>query len=397
MTTVTSGSGTGGNVRAESLVRRDPPPFRAVRVLTVVGNRPQFVKAAAVSTKLRERAEEVLVHTGQHYDRELSQVFFEELGLPPPDHELTAGSGSHAVMTGAIMTSLEPLVAEVAPDALLVYGDTNSTLAGALVAAKARVPLAHVEAGMRSHNRAMPEEINRVVADALSELSLCPTEDAVRNLAHEGLGETANLVGDVMADVALIFGPIAEQRSDALDRLGVDPRAYFVATAHRAGNVDEPGNLAKLVDVLVAVAERAPVVFAVHPRTRARLEGAALFDSLAARGIRAVDPLGYLDITKLVRNARAVVTDSGGLQKEAFLASVPCLTMRAETEWVETVETGWNRLVGLDAGAARAAIDSLPEPGERSSPAAEIYGNGEAGARVAAAIGDFLDSPPSPR
>ena len=361
----------------------------------MIGNRPQFVKAAAVSTKLRERATEVLVHTGQHYDRELSEVFFEELGLPPPDHELTAGSGSHAEMTGAIMTALEPLVDEVAPDALLVYGDTNSTLAGALVAAKAEVPLAHVEAGMRSFNRAMPEEINRVVADALSVLSLCPTEVAVRNLQSEGLGDTAVLVGDVMADVALIFGPIAEQRSDALARLELEPRGYFVATAHRAGNVDDSAALAKLLDVLAAAAERAPVVFAVHPRTRARMQAAGLLDGLGERGIRAVDPLGYLDITKLVRSSRAVITDSGGLQKEAFLASVPCVTMREETEWVETVETGWNRLVALDAAAARAALDELPEPGERTSPAADLYGGGEAGARVAAAIADFLDSPPS--
>jgi len=357
----------------------------------VIGNRPQFVKAAAVSTKLRERATEVLVHTGQHYDRELSEIFFEELRLPPPDHELTAGSGSHAEMTGAIMTALEPLVAEVRPDALLVYGDTNSTLAGALVAAKAEVPLAHVEAGMRSFNRSMPEEINRVVADALSGLSLCPTEVAVRNLANEGLGEAAVLVGDVMADVAMIFGPIADQRSDALERLEVEPRSYFVATAHRAGNVDDPGRLAQLIDLLAAAGKRAPVIFAVHPRTRARLESAGSLDGLARRGIRAVDPLGYLDITKLVRNSRAVLTDSGGLQKEAFLASVPCLTMRAETEWVETVETGWNRLVALDAEAALAALAELPEPGERTSPAAELYGGGKAGERVAAALADWVD------
>jgi UDP-N-acetylglucosamine 2-epimerase (non-hydrolysing)/UDP-GlcNAc3NAcA epimerase len=392
MTTVTAGSGTVGQIRAERPGGRDPPPFRAVKVLTVIGNRPQFVKAAAVSTKLRERATEILVHTGQHYDRELSEVFFEELGVPPPDHELMAGSGSHAEMTGAIMTALEPLVADVGPDALLVYGDTNSTLAGALVAAKAEVPLAHVEAGMRSFNRAMPEEINRVVADALSVLSLCPTEVAVRNLRNEGLGETAVLVGDVMADVALIFGPIAEQRSDALERLGLERRGYFVATAHRAGNVDHPANLASLLDVLAAAGERAPVVFAVHPRTRARLEAGGLLEGLEGRGIRAVDPLGYLDITKLVRNARAVLTDSGGLQKEAFLASVPCVTMREETEWVETVETGWNRLVGLDPDAARTAIEELPFAGERTSPAAELYGNGEAGERVASAISTWAPS-----
>ncbi len=278
-----------------------------MKILTVIGNRPQFVKAAAVSTKLRERVEEVLVHTGQHYDRALSEVFFEELKLPPPDHMLGAGSGSHAEMTGSMMNSLEPLVDEVAPDALLVYGDTDSTLAGALVAAKAEVPIAHVEAGMRSFNRSMPEEVNRVVADALSGLSLCPTEVAVRNLEAEGLGDTARLVGDVMADVALIFGPIADERSDILDRLGLAERSYCVATAHRAGNVDDPESLGKLLDVLERGAAEAPVVFAVHPRTKARLEAGVGLDGLEARGIRAIDPVGYLDITRLVRNSRAVL------------------------------------------------------------------------------------------
>ena len=361
-----------------------------MKVLTVIGNRPQFVKAAAVSTKLRERTDEVLVHTGQHYDRQLSEIFFEELGLPPPDHQLGVGSGSHAAMTGAIMTSLEPVVTDERPDALLVYGDTNSTLGGALVAAKAEVPLAHVEAGMRSFNRSMPEEINRVVADSLSGLSLCSTEPAARNLADEGLGETARVVGDVMADVALVFGPIADRRSQALERLGLEPRGFCVATAHRAGNVDEPGRLRALIEVLARAAERAPVVFAVHPRTLSRLEAAGELEALAARGIRATEPLGYLDITRLVRQSRAVLTDSGGLQKEAFLASVPCVTMREETEWVETVEAGWNRLVGLDADAAERALEELPRAGERASPAAEMYGGGRAGERVAEEIAKWL-------
>ncbi len=360
--------------------------------MTVIGNRPQFVKAAAVSTKLRERADEVLVHTGQHYDRALSDVFFEELELPPPDHMLGAGSGTHAEMTGSMMNSLEPLVDEVSPDAVLVYGDTDSTLAGALVAAKAEVPLAHVEAGMRSFNRSMPEEINRVVADALSGLSLCPTEAAVRNLEAEGLGPTARLAGDVMADVALIFGPIADERSDILEKLGLTERSYCVATAHRAGNVDDPDNLSKVIDVLARGAEEAPVIFAVHPRTKARLEAGIGLGGLEERGIRPVDPLGYLDITKLVRNSRAVLTDSGGLQKEAFLASVPCVTMREETEWVETVETGWNRLVGLDAGAAAEALAELPLPGERTSPAAELYGGGKAGERVAEELAGWMEA-----
>jgi UDP-GlcNAc3NAcA epimerase len=357
-----------------------------MRVLTVIGNRPQFVKAAAVSTHLRALAEEVVVHTGQHYDRELSGIFFEELGLAPPDHLLEVGSGTHAEQTGAIITRLEPLVEQIGPDAVLVYGDTNSTLGGALVAAKARVPQAHVEAGMRSFVREMPEEINRVVADSLADLLLCSTEPAVSNLQREGLAEEAALVGDVMADVALTFGPIADRRSQILERLELEPRSYCVATAHRAGNVDEPERLAALIEVLARAGEVAPVVFAVHPRTRARLEAADLLDGLESLGIRAIEPLGYLDITRLVRSSRAVVTDSGGLQKEAFLASVPCVTMREETEWVETVETGWNRLVGLDAKAAAKALEEMAKPGESVSPAAELYGGGRAGERVAAAL-----------
>jgi UDP-GlcNAc3NAcA epimerase len=358
-------------------------------VLTVVGNRPQFVKAAAVSGHLRERAEEILVHTGQHYDPELSDVFFEELGPPRPDHELEVGSGSHAEQTAAILTRLEGLVGEVRPDALLVYGDTNSTLGGALVAAKAQVPLAHVEAGMRSGDREMPEEINRLVTDSVSQLLLCPTGTAMENLRREGLGERAVETGDVMADVALRMGPLADERSSVLDQLDLSPRGFFVATAHRAGNVDDPDRLALVIEVLARAAADAPVVFPVHPRTRARLESAGMLDTLERRGIRMTDPLGYLDVTRLVRAARAVITDSGGLQKEAFLAAVPCLTMREQTEWVETVESGWNRLIGLRPDAVEPALAELPAPGD-ASPAAEIYGGGRAGERAATAIADWL-------
>jgi UDP-GlcNAc3NAcA epimerase len=361
-----------------------------MRVLTVIGNRPQFIKAAAVSHHLRRHAEEVLVHTGQHYDRELSDVFFEELDVPPPDHMLGAGSGSTAEQTGRIMTALEPLVAAAAPDAVLVYGDTNSTLAGALVAAKATRPLAHAEAGMRSFDRSMPEEVNRIVTDRLSGLLLCSTEAAVENLGREGLGESARLVGDVMVDLALALGPVAEQRSGALERLGLEPRGYLLATAHRAGNVDDPARLRSLVEVLRAAAAESPVVFPVHPRTRARLRDAGLEAALGEAGVRAVEPLGYLDLTALLRRARAVLTDSGGMQKEAYVAGVPCVTLRDTTEWVETVESGWNRLVDLDPAAALAALRDLAPLLEMPAPDPAIYGGGEAGRRTAEEIESWL-------
>ena len=354
-----------------------------MKVLTVVGNRPQFVKAAAVSGQLRQRAEEVLVHTGQHYDRELSAVFFEELGLPPPEHELGVGSGTHAEQTGATMVRLEPLVEAQRPDAMLVYGDTNATLAAALVAAKLLVPLVHVEAGMRSFDRRMPEEVNRLAADRLAGLLLCSTEGAVANLEREGMGERARLVGDVMADVALRFGPIAERRSQVLERFGPRRGGYLLATAHRAGNVDDPRALARLVDLLAAAAARfGPLIFPVHPRTRARLSAADLLPRLErATEIELCEPLGYLDFTCLVRGARAVLTDSGGLQKEAYLAGVPCVTLREETEWAETVASGWNRLVGLDPERALSALAELTARRRDSRPDRSLYGDGDAGAR----------------
>jgi UDP-GlcNAc3NAcA epimerase len=369
-----------------------------LRVLTVVGNRPQFVKAAAVSARLRERADETLVHTGQHYDRELSRLFFEELGLPPPDHSLGVGSGTHAEQTGATMVALEPLVEAERPDAVLVYGDTNATLGGALVAAKLHVPLAHVEAGMRSFDRSIPEEVNRIAADRLAGLLLCSTEAAVANLRAAGLGERARLVGDTMADVALRFGPLAERRSRVRERFGLERGGYLLATAHRAGNVDDPASLGRLAELLAGAAQVfGPLVFPVHPRTHARLAAAGLLERLdRAPGVLLCEPRGYLDFACLLRGARAVLTDSGGLQKEAYLAGVPCVTLRERTEWVETVESGWNRLVGLAAAAALAALAALTERrrGERPDPG--LYGDGEAGRRCVEELCAWLETPASP-
>jgi UDP-GlcNAc3NAcA epimerase len=364
-------------------------PRLAMKVVTVVGNRPQFVKAAAVSPHLRARLDEVLVHSGQHYDRSLSAVFFEELGLPHPDRQLEVGSGSHAEQTGTTMERLEPLLLEERPDAAIVYGDTNTTLAAALVAAKLRVPLVHVEAGMRSFDRAMPEEVNRLAADRLADLLLCATETAVANLAAEGQADRARLVGDPMADVALRLGPLAERDSGIRERLGIAAGGYLVATLHRAANVDGPAALERAAALLSAVAERhGPLVFPAHPRTRVALVRNGLLARLeAAPGLLLGEPVGYLDFVCLLRGARAVLTDSGGVQKEAYLAGVPCLTLRERTEWTETLAGGRNRLVGLDAGAALAALDEGPTEG---APDPGIYGGGGAGERCAEEIVAWL-------
>jgi UDP-GlcNAc3NAcA epimerase len=351
-----------------------------VRIVTIVGNRPQFVKAAAVSRLLREEHEELLVHTGQHYDDELSRVFFDELGIPAPDRELGAGSGTNTEQTARILGALEPVLAELEPTLVLVYGDTNSTLAGAVAAAQAGVPVGHVEAGMRSFDRSMPEELNRVLTDHASDLLLCSTQTAMDNLAREDVRGEAVLVGDVMADVSLAFREIAAARSTVLADLDLEPGAYLAVTAHRAGNVDDPARLERLVELLEALP--APVVFPVHPRTGARLEAAGLLDRLA--GLTLAPPLGYLDFLELARHARAVLTDSGGVQKEAYLLGVPCVTLRDTTEWVETVEAGWNVLVDLDRDAALTALERTP-PAERP----ELYGGGHAAERVRDAVSSY--------
>jgi UDP-N-acetylglucosamine 2-epimerase len=343
-----------------------------MNVVTVIGNRPQFVKAAAVSRLLRERHDELLVHTGQHYDDDLSMVFVRELGVPRPEVELGIHGGTNTDQTARMLAALGPLMEDRRPDRVLVYGDTNSTLAGALAAAQARIPVAHVEAGMRSFDRAMPEELNRVLTDHASDLLLCPSQTAVDNLRREGVAGEVVLVGDVMVDIAHLFQPRARAETPAFHP------PYVVATAHRAGNVDDPQRLTALVDLLLAIPE--DVILPLHPRTRARLESAGLLDRLAA-GVELLAPQGYLDFTSLLVHARAVVTDSGGVQKEAYLAGVPCVTLRDTTEWTETVDAGWNVLVDLDREAALVALARTP-PAERP----ELYGDGRAGERVVSSL-----------
>ncbi|HEX5852906.1 MAG TPA: UDP-N-acetylglucosamine 2-epimerase (non-hydrolyzing) [Solirubrobacteraceae bacterium] len=352
-----------------------------MKILTVVGNRPQFVKAAAVSGPLRERHEEILVHTGQHYDDSLSRVFFTELGLARPDRELGIGGGSNTSQTARMLAALEPLLAELEPEAVLVYGDTNSTLAGGLAAAQAGVPVVHVEAGMRSFDRTMPEELNRVLSDHLAELLLCPSQNAAENLRAESVAGTVEVVGDVMVDVAMRWQPAARANASAPSGYGLSPGGYLLLTAHRAGNVDDRERLRALVELIGALPS--PILFPLHPRTRARLIDAGLLEQLERHdGIRLTEPLGYAEFSALVCQARAVLTDSGGVQKEAYLAGVPCVTLRANTEWVETVHSSWNTLVDLDVDAALAAL-ARETPTERPA----LYGDGHAAERCVEAIG----------
>ncbi|MFO0973662.1 MAG: UDP-N-acetylglucosamine 2-epimerase (non-hydrolyzing) [Phycisphaerae bacterium] len=353
----------------------------ARRILTVVGARPQFVKAAAVSRAVAAhnaagpavRVDERLLHTGQHYDENLSAVFFDELAIPAPVHQLDAGGGSHAAQTAAMLAGIEAAVLADRPDWVLVYGDTNSTLAGALAAAKCGVPIAHVEAGLRSFDRRMPEEINRLLTDRVATLRLCPTPVAVANLSAEGIDAGVRLCGDVMYDAALFFAAAAERRSSILGRLELKPREYIVATIHRAENADHPAALGAILDGLSAAP--LPVVWPVHPRTRLQLGQRRL-----PPPIRTIDPLPYLDMIALLRQARCVATDSGGLQKEAYFFERPCITLRERTEWVELVDAGWNRLTGADAAAIGAALDWALRFVPPARP--ELYGSGRAAAAV---------------
>jgi UDP-GlcNAc3NAcA epimerase len=349
-----------------------------VKVVSIVGNRPQFIKAAPVAAALDGLCDHVLVHTGQHYDADLSQIFFEELGLRPADRRIESGSGTHAEQTARMLVGLEPVLEEEAADAVLVYGDTNSTLAGALVAAKQHVPIGHVEAGLRSFDRRMPEELNRMVVDVLADLRFCPSDTAVSNLAAEGITAGVHMVGDVMVDVAQTFAPVAARHSDALTEVGVEPGGYVILTAHRPANT-LPETIGALVEVIEAV--EMPIVFPVHPRTRAALERAGLLERAGAAA-HLTAPLGYLDFTALLMSAAACLTDSGGVQKEAYLHSVPCVTLRDTTEWVETIAAGWNRLADLEPAAVAAALASATRPAEHPP----LYGDGRAAGRIAAVI-----------
>lgn len=356
------------------------------KILTIIGARPQFIKASVVSRAISEidGLQEVIVHTGQHFDANMSDIFFEQLGIPRPHHALEIHGGSHGAMTGRMLEAVEQVLLQELPDVVLVYGDTNSTLAGALAAAKLDIPVAHVEAGLRSFNMKMPEEINRTLTDRISRWLFTPTHTASANLLREGYAQSSiTEVGDVMYDVALHHGTRVQAGTGLMAALGLTEKGYVLATIHRQENTDHPHRLATIVEALIATARSLPVVWPLHPRTRAQLQKAGLLEALT-RQVTLIDPLGYLDMVQLEKFAALIATDSGGVQKEAFFYQVPCITLRDETEWVELVQAGWNRLAPpKDAGSVQAAIEAaLGSRGQDVQP----YGAGDAARRVATSV-----------
>ncbi len=352
-----------------------------MKIFTIIGARPQFVKCAPVSAALRKEHPEFLVHTGQHYDENMSHIFFDEMGIPKPDVNLDVGSGTHATQTAAMMTGLEPLMLEQKPDAVMIYGDTNSTVAGALVAAKLHIPVIHIEAGLRSFNLKMPEEINRIVADKLSKILCCPTETAIENLAKEGITNGVINTGDVMYDAVLMFKPLSE-KSKFPEILGIKPKEYNLITIHRASNTDNTENLLNILNGANDSSRHS--IFPIHPRTKNIMKNNGIsIDSF--KNIKFIEPLGYLDFMALAANAKTITTDSGGLQKEAYWHGVPCITVRNETEWVETVESGWNCLIGPNKEKITNALMNFSPSGARP----EYYGNGNASEKIVEEISNI--------
>lgn len=356
-----------------------------MKILTIIGARPQFIKAAPLSAELRKKHAEVLVHTGQHYDANMSQIFFDELGIPAPDIHLGVGGGSHAAQTSSMMMGIEDAVLDVKPDMVLVYGDTNSTIAGALVASKLCIPIVHVEAGLRSYDRSMPEEVNRVVTDHLSSVLLAPSEAAVANLLAEGISNGVHSVGDIMADSVRIFSKRAQEQSTILDRLMLSPNDYVLGTIHRASNTDSIENLVSIFKGLSSSDHK--VVIPLHPRTRKVLDANRI---LVSDNVRFVDPVGYLDMLQLIKDSMGVITDSGGLQKEAYYMGVRCLTMRENTEWVETLDFGWNELVGVNSGCISTGISRLSNAITAERP--ELYGDGYSAIKMVNKMEGFMAS-----
>jgi UDP-N-acetylglucosamine 2-epimerase (non-hydrolysing) len=349
-----------------------------MKIASIVGARPNFVKLAPVSREIRKKAKEIIIHTGQHYDYDMNRIFFQELRIPDPDYHLGVGSGTHGQQTGEMLKGIEEILLKERPDVTLVFGDTNTTLAGALAAAKLHIPVAHVEAGLRSFNKMMPEEVNRVLVDHCSDFLFCPTKTAVENLQKENIVNGVSFTGDVMLDILQECIRIAERSSNIIEELDLRPKDYFLATVHRAENTNDPERLKNIIDALCSIQN---VVFPCHPRTRKHLEKLQLWDR-AAKSIQVIDPVGYLDMLQLEKNACKILTDSGGVQKEAYMLRRPCITMRDETEWVETLEDGWNLLVGSDKNVIIEAVHNFKAPTKQR----DIFGTGDASRRIVAKI-----------
>ena len=353
-----------------------------MKIISIIGARPQFIKCAPLSRTIRKEHEEILVHTGQHYDTGMSNIFFDELNIPKPDYNLGIGSSSHGEQTGRMLIEIEKVLLKEQPDLVLVYGDTNSTLAGALTASKLHIKVGHVEAGLRSFDRSMPEEINRVLTDHISNLLFCPTKTAVNNLKNEGITDGVFNVGDVMLDALENNRKIAEEKSTIRDDLDITSKEFMVATVHRPANTDNKDNLSAIVKAFCSVNET--IVFPVHPRTEKYLKQYGLWDELCQH-VKVILPVGYLDMLKLMANSKKILTDSGGVQKEAYMLGVPCVTLRENTEWVETVEDGWNVLVGADYEKIADAILEFEGAGERG----DVFGRGDASEMICEVLRSF--------
>lgn len=351
-----------------------------MKIVTIIGARPQFIKAAAVSKKIREKNQEIIVHTGQHYDDNMSKIFFEELHIPFPDYNLNVGSGNHGAQTGRMLEKIEEILLKEKPDCVLVYGDTNSTIAGALAASKLLIPVAHVEAGLRSFNIAMPEEQNRILTDHISKYLFTPTETAVKNLNNEGVGKNVFNVGDVMFDAILHFKKVAEQKSSILEKLELEKKEYILATIHRAENTNDISRLKNIIEALNESKEK--IILPLHPRTKKYIEE---YNLSFSDNIKIIEPIGYLDMVMLEANSKKIVSDSGGVQKEAFFLDVPCVTLRDETEWIETVENGWNVIVGADKDKIKKAVlEFKPNKIKINS-----FGNGNAAEKIIQIIEEY--------
>ena len=355
-----------------------------MKVASIVGARPQFVKASVVSKELRKVHDEVLIHTGQHYDYQMSKVFFDELNIPEPDYFLGVGSGSHGFQIGEMLKKIEEVLIKEEPDLVLIYGDTNSTLAGALAASKLNIKIAHVECGLRSFDRTIPEEINRILTDHCSDILFCPTETAIMNLKNEGIIDHVYLTGDVMADSILCNKEVAENKSNILNRLDLQNKDYLLATVHRPSNTDNIENLRNIVDAFSELDET--IVFPVHPRTRKMLKEHELYNKLNS-SVKLIEPVGFLDFIKLMSHAKMILTDSGGVQKEAYILKIPCITFRDNTEWIETIEDGWNVLVGSDKDKIIRMVNELKPFLEKHG---NRFGNGDASRKLVSIIDNLL-------